>query len=121
MEAARKLSLLADRNDRARQVLERLFGPVNQDVEAHAAVGLWRAGRTIDAGLVRAIAHGMKSSSAQMRLDAHPNLVSAAVDLLEAEDHHGHNRHGDVLYSCSGPKCHRTYSKGFRTWSSSGT
>ena len=83
MEAARKLALITAGHQQVAPALERLFEDKDPDVKAHAAVGLWRAGQSLDTWLLRAVARGLASSYAGMSLTPQPVLVPGMLGLLE--------------------------------------
>ena len=85
MESARKLAEVADWNAKARQRLETLLQDSDNDVQAHAAVGLWQAGRTLQP-LSSHIARGLRSPAAKMMLNPSTDGVRHWLLLLEAED-----------------------------------
>ena len=86
MEAARKLALITAGNRQVTLALKRLLEDNNDDVKAHAAVGLWRAGQSLDAQLLRAIAYGLTSRDAAMALTSEPALVRGLLSLLQDAD-----------------------------------
>ena len=83
MQAARLLGEAARRNDKAKTTLRTLFEKDrDDDVKAHAAMGLWRADLRRDAVVVRALCHGLTSSYTAMSSSPEGGLLEAVVDLL---------------------------------------
>jgi len=85
-EAARLLARVSDLEPAARDTLESLFRDEDWNVRAHAAYGLWRAGRTDQPEVVRAIVYGLTSHPGRLRLKPDHGLAVALTHCLRDVD-----------------------------------
>jgi hypothetical protein len=82
MEAARKLAMRGADDNQAKEMLERLFGDDDRNVRAHAAVGLWRAGRPLEGNILDSVLYGLASPHAILRLSPTGELVERCTQAL---------------------------------------